>query len=70
MQTLGLKPMDVLVAPRIIALLLMTPALTFVATMAGIAGGVVVGWSSLDINPGVFLDRLRNAVPLESYNFV
>ena len=67
MQTLGLKPMDILVAPRIIALLLMTPALTFIATMAGIAGGVVVGWSSLDINPGVFLDRLRNAVPLEHF---
>lgn len=67
MQTLGLKPMDILVAPRIIALLLMTPALTFVATLAGIAGGVVVGWSSLDINPGVFLDRLRNAVPLEHF---
>ena len=34
----------------------------FVATLAGIAGGVVVGWSSLDINPGVFLDRLRRHV--------
>jgi len=67
MQTLGLKPMDILVAPRIIALLLMTPALTFVATMAGIAGGVMVGWTSLDINPGVFLDRLRTAVPLQHF---
>lgn len=67
MQTLGLKPMDILVAPRIISLVLMTPALTFIATMAGIAGGVVVGWSSLDINPGVFLDRLRNAVPLQHF---
>ena len=45
----------------------MTPALTFVATLSGIAGGVIVGWSSLDINPGVFLDRLRNAVPLEHF---
>ena len=42
MQTLGLKPMDVLVAPRIIAMILMTPALAFVATMAGIAGGILV----------------------------
>lgn len=67
MQTLGLKPMEVLVAPRILALLLMTPALTFIATMAGIAGGVMVGWSSLDINPGVFLDRLRTAVPLQHF---
>ena len=67
METLGLKPMDILVAPRIIAMVLMTPALTFIATMAGIAGGIVVGWSSLDINPGVFLDRLRNAVEMQHF---
>ncbi|MCA8901015.1 MAG: MlaE family lipid ABC transporter permease subunit [Hyphomonas sp.] len=67
MQTLGLKPMDVLVAPRIIAMVLMTPALAFVATMAGIAGGIVVGWTSLDINPGVFIERLRNAVPMDQF---
>ncbi|MEZ5953101.1 MAG: MlaE family lipid ABC transporter permease subunit [Hyphomonas sp.] len=67
MQTLGLKPMDVLVAPRIIAMVLMTPALAFVATAAGIAGGIVVGWTSLDINPGVFIERLRNNVPVDQF---
>lgn len=67
MQTLGLKPMDVLVAPRILAMLAMTPVLTFVATLAGIAGGVVVGWTALDINPGVFIERLRNSVPLDQF---
>merc|ERR1712232_1142041 len=55
--------MDVIVAPRIIAMVLMTPVLTFVATIAGIAGGIVVGWTSLDINPGVFLERMRNSIP-------
>lgn len=67
MKTLGLKPMDVLVAPRIISLVIMTPALTFIATLAGIAGGIVVGWTTLDINPGVFLDRMRNAVPTQHF---
>jgi phospholipid/cholesterol/gamma-HCH transport system permease protein len=67
MQTLGLKPMEVLVAPRVLAMLVMTPILAFVATLAGIAGGVIVGWTSLDINPGVFIERLRTAVPLDQF---
>jgi len=67
MQTLGLKPMEVLVAPRVLAMLVMTPILAFVATLAGIAGGIVVGWMSLDINPGLFIERLRNAVPIDQF---
>ena len=67
MQTLGLKPMDIIVAPRVIAMLVMTPILTFVATLAGIAGGMAVAWSSLDINPAVFLERMRNSVPLDQF---
>lgn len=67
MQTLGLKPMDVLVAPRVIAMVVMTPVLSFVATMAGIAGGMLVGWTSLDINPTVFLERMRASVPLDQF---
>jgi phospholipid/cholesterol/gamma-HCH transport system permease protein len=67
MQTLGLKPMDVLVAPRVLAMLVMTPILTFVATLAGVAGGIVVAWTSLDINPGLFVERLRASVPLDQF---
>jgi phospholipid/cholesterol/gamma-HCH transport system permease protein len=67
MQTLGLKPMEVLVAPRVLAMVVMTPILAFVATMAGIAGGIVVGWTSLDINPGLFIERLRTSVPLDQF---
>ena len=67
MQTLGLKPMDVLVAPRIIAMVVTTPVLTFVSTLAGIAGGVIVGWLALDINPALFLDRLQSNVPLDQF---
>lgn len=67
MQTLGLKPMDVLVAPRVLAMLVMTPILTFVATLAGIAGGILVGWTSLEINPSLFVERLRASVPLDQF---
>ncbi|MBY9066646.1 MlaE family lipid ABC transporter permease subunit [Hyphomonas sp. WL0036] len=67
MQTLGLKPMDVLVAPRVLAMLVMTPILTFVATIAGVAGGITVAWGALDINPAVFLERMRNSVPIDQF---
>ena len=67
MQTLGLQPMEVLVAPRVIAMVLMTPILAFVATVAGVAGGALIGWLSLDVNPGVFFERMRNSVPLDQF---
>ena len=67
MQPLGLKPMDVLVAPRIIAMVVATPVLAFVGTLAGTAGGVIVGWLVLDIDPALFLDRLQSNVPLDQF---
>lgn len=67
MTTLGLKPMEVIVAPRVIAMVLITPVLAFVAMLAGISGGIIVGWLSLDINPAVFIDRLRNSVPIDQF---
>lgn len=67
MQTLGLKVMEVIVIPRILAMLLMTPILAFVATVSGISGGILVAWTSLDINPGVFLERMRSSVPLDQF---
>lgn len=67
MQTLGLSPMEVLVAPRIFAMVLMTPVLAFISTLSGIAGGLVVGALTLDISPAAFLSRLQEYVPLQHF---
>ncbi|MEM1105839.1 MAG: ABC transporter permease [Pseudomonadota bacterium] len=67
MTTLGLSPMEVLVAPRIFAMVLMTPVLAFAAMLSGIAGGLVVGWLALDINPVVFAQRLQDFVPTSNF---
>lgn len=67
MQTLGLSPMEVLVVPRIFALVIMTPILTFVAVIAGLAGGMMTCWIGLDINPTVFLQRTQDYVPLQNF---
>ena len=67
MQVLGLDPMEVLVAPRVIAMLVMTPILAFLATIAGIFGGLIVSWLALDIGPTLFLSRLVATVPIENF---
>lgn len=67
MQTLGLSPMDVLVAPRVLAMLFITPLLAFLATVAGIGGGMFVGWLTLDIQPDLFLNRMRDAIPIDQF---
>ncbi|WP_149196534.1 ABC transporter permease [Luteimonas suaedae] len=63
-RTLGLDPVDLLVLPRIIALLVMLPLLTFLAMIAGLAGGVSVGAFSLDIPPPAYLGRMQDTFEL------
>jgi phospholipid/cholesterol/gamma-HCH transport system permease protein len=58
MQVLGVDPFGALVFPRFLALLLSIPLLTFVATLAGLAGGMMVTWLTLDLGPALFLQRL------------
>ncbi len=67
MKVLGLDPMEVLVAPRVIAMLVMTPILAFLATISGIFGGLIVSWLALDIGPTLFLSRLVATVPIENF---
>lgn len=61
-QTLGLDPIDLLVLPRVIALLVMLPLLTFVAMLAGLAGGVTVGAFDLGIPPQMYLARMHDTI--------
>ena len=67
MRVIGISPMDALVVPRVIAMLLMTPILTFAAMMAGMFGGVLVCWGALDISPAMFLGRFQEVVPAQHF---
>lgn len=58
LKTLGLDPVDVLVMPRVVALLIMLPLLTFGAMIMGLIGGGMVAALVLDISPGMFVTRL------------
>ena len=61
MRTLGLDPMQVLVVPRLIALVITLPLLGFIADIMGLLGGAVMANIELGISPGVFLERLEHA---------
>ncbi len=67
MRVIGLDPMETLVAPRLIALLVMTPLLTFAATIAGIGGGLVAAWAAMDISPTLFIERFKDTVPPQHF---
>jgi phospholipid/cholesterol/gamma-HCH transport system permease protein len=58
MQVMGVDPFEALVLPRLIAMLITIPLLTFVATLAGLLGGLVVTWSMLGLGPVFFLQRI------------
>ena len=58
MRTLGLDPIEVLVLPRVLALLFMLPVLGVIADIAGLLGGTLMAWFELGISPGLFRTRL------------
>lgn len=67
MRTLGLDPVVVLVLPRMFALMLTLPVLTFFADIMGLAGGALMAWNTLGISPDMFLHRLHDAVALRTF---
>lgn len=67
MRTLGMDPIAVLVAPRVIALVLMLPVLTFVADIMGLLGGGTVAYFMLDISPQTYLQRVDAAVAANTF---
>lgn len=66
-RTLGLNPIELLVVPRVLALLIALPLLTFVAMVCGIVGGAVVCALSLDITPAMFLSLLQSDIGVQHF---
>jgi phospholipid/cholesterol/gamma-HCH transport system permease protein len=66
-RTLGLSPEQVLVVPRVLALVVSLPLLVFVGDLAGLFGAVVVSNLMLDITPATFVDRLHAALEARHY---
>ncbi|WP_442964928.1 ABC transporter permease [Pseudomonas sp. JQ170C] len=66
-RTLGLDPVELLVVPRVLALLIALPLLTFLAMICGIIGGAVVCALSLDISPAMFLSLLQSDIGVQHF---
>ncbi|EEX16504.1 ABC transporter, inner membrane subunit [Citreicella sp. SE45] len=60
MRVLGLDPIELLVLPRVLALVILLPLLGFIADMAGLVGGALMAWIELGISPGMFRTQLLN----------
>ena len=67
MQVLGVDPFEALVLPRFLALLFTMPLLVFVASIAGLAGGLCVTWGVLGISPDFFMARLVDQVGISHF---
>ena len=67
MKVMGLDPYEVLVLPRVIACVIMAPLLTLSAMVAGVFGGMLVSWMTLDISPNFFLTRLNDTIDLKHF---
>ncbi len=64
-RTLGLSPMQVLVVPRVLALLIALPLLSFIGLVAGLAGAALVADAMLGIPPAAFAERLHDALDIK-----
>jgi phospholipid/cholesterol/gamma-HCH transport system permease protein len=67
LRTVGVGPLDQLVLPKLLALVLALPLLTVYTDVMGILGGMVMARAQLDVSFATFLDRLDEAVTLKSY---
>jgi phospholipid/cholesterol/gamma-HCH transport system permease protein len=66
LQVMGMRPVDVLIVPRLLALIISLPLLTFIADLSGIFGGLIAGWVYAGISPNAFTHLLQAAIDLET----
>lgn len=64
MRTIGVSPMEALVLPRTLAVIIMMPLLGFYASILSVLGGAFLCAIALDIPPITFFQRLREVVPI------
>ena len=64
LKTMGISPMEYLVVPRLVALVIMMPLLTIYANLMGILGGGLVSVTMLDLSWSVYMQQISQSVPL------
>ncbi|MDE3174614.1 MAG: ABC transporter permease [Pseudomonadota bacterium] len=67
LSTMGFDAAEFLILPRVLALVIAVPALTFIGSLAALAGGGVVAWVYAGMSPPIYIERLSEAVSMESF---
>lgn len=67
LRTIGVVPQELLVLPKMLALIVVLPLLTVYTDVAGVLGGMIMARSRLGVSFEAFLDRLDDAIRLSSY---
>jgi phospholipid/cholesterol/gamma-HCH transport system permease protein len=67
LKVMGLSPIEVLILPRLLALIISLPILTFLADIAALFGGLCVAWGYGGISPEAFLARLQTSISLSTF---
>ena len=67
LYTMGRDPIEVLILPRVIALIVALPVLTLIGSLASLYGGGVVAWFYADMSPSIYLTRLNEAVNVTQF---
>ena len=67
LRTMGFDPVEVLILPRIAALICALPILAFLGSMAALYGGGLVAWLYGGMSPAVFLARLKEAISVTHF---
>ncbi len=67
LRVMALDPLEVLIMPRLVALVIALPVLTFLAGLAEVGGGLIVSWLYAGMTPIVFVTRLHNAITTDTF---
>ena len=67
LRVMALDPLEVLILPRLVALVIALPVLTFIADMSALAGGLIVSWLYEGMAPAVFISRLQGAIGTQTF---
>ncbi|MEO8669623.1 MAG: ABC transporter permease, partial [Bauldia sp.] len=67
LRTMGRDPVEILILPRVLALVIALPILTFIGSMSALFGGGLVAWLYGGMSPEIFIVRLKEAVSLNSF---